>query len=109
MGKTKHTSLACHSGCSILQSKVTCEQSISLSLLIELTQTPRIEPKEKEKKPNHGKPSLVSNTNLRYYLISEQILVQQLQASWYTENRAITLLEHLMPQHGTIHGDFVKI
>ena len=55
------------------------------------------------------KPSLVSNTNLRYYLISEQILVQQLQASWYTENRAITLLEHLQPQHGAIHGGFVKI
>ena len=55
------------------------------------------------------KPSLVSNTVLRYSLISEQILVQQMQASWYTESRAITLLEHLLPQHGTIQGAFVKI
>ena len=56
---------------------------------------------------NWKKLFLVSNTNLRYCLTSEQILVQQ--ASWYTENRAITLLVHLLPQHGTTHGDFAKI
>ena len=31
------------------------------------------------------------------------------QALWCMENHAITLLVHLLPQHGTIHGDFVKI
>ena len=51
--------------------------------------------------------SLVSNTNLHYNLISEQILVQR--ASWYMENRAITLLAHLLPQYGQVHGNFVKI
>ena len=51
--------------------------------------------------------SPVSNTNLHYYLISEQTLVQE--ASWYTENPATTLLMHLLPQHGTNHGDFAKI
>ena len=56
---------------------------------------------------NWQKLCLASNTNLHYNLISEQILVKQ--ASWYTENPAISLLMHLLPQHGAIHGDFVKI
>ena len=56
---------------------------------------------------NWQKASLVSNTNLRYCLISEQILAQQ--ASWYTGNPATTLLIHLLPQHGTNHGYFAKI
>ena len=47
------------------------------------------------------------NANVRYCLVSEQRCVQQ--ASWCTENRAITLLVRLLPQHGTIHGDFVNI
>ena len=50
---------------------------------------------------------LMSYTNLHFYLISEQRLVQQ--ASLYTENRVITLLVLLLSQHGLIHGDFVKI
>ena len=47
------------------------------------------------------------NINLRYCLTSEQMLVQQ--ASWYMENGAITLLIHLLSQHGIIHGNCAKI
>ena len=49
----------------------------------------------------------VLNTNLRYCLTSEQMLVQQ--ASWYMVNRVITLLIHLLPQHGRIQGNCAKI
>ena len=78
-------------------------------ILIELTQTPRCKGRE----INHAKLTETlfffcnANHDLHNYLISEQILVQQ--TSWYTENHAITLLIHLLPQHGTNHGGFAKI
>ena len=50
------------------------------------------------------KQFLVSNTNLRCCLTSEQILAHQ--GSWYTESRAITYIH--LPQHGTAHEDFAK-
>ena len=50
---------------------------------------------------------LLSQTNLRHWLTSEQILVHH--ASWYTGNRAITLLLHLLSQNGRIYWNFVKI
>ena len=86
--------------------KASFEPPFTLSILIEVTQTLRIEAGKKIM-GNWQKASLVSNTNLRYCLISEQILVQQ--ASWYTENPATTLLMHLLPQHGTNHGYSAKI
>ena len=76
-------------------------------ILIEVTQTLMIQGSGKESMENWQKPSLVPNTNLHYYLISEQILVQQ--ASSYTENPATTLLIHLLPQHGTNHGYYANI
>ena len=49
----------------------------------------------------------LSQTNLRHCLTSEQILVHH--ASWYTGNRAITLLLHLLSQNGRNYLNFVKI
>ena len=68
------------------------------------TQTQGLRPGKKVR-GNWQKQFLVSNTNLRYCLTSEQILAHQ--GSWYTENRAITLV-HRLPQHGTTHGHFAR-
>ena len=79
----------------------------AILFLLKWLKHPGLKVGEKKNRENWKKPSLVSNTNLHYYLISEQILVQQ--ASWYTENPATTLLIHLLPQHGTNHGHSAKI
>ena len=108
----------------------TFKQSLMLSILLELTQTYKTKTKtrsksknketnKKQKKNNKSKNKakrlhvidrnhlFLFNANIRYCLVSEQRFVQQ--ALWCMENHAITLLVHLLPQHGTIHGDFVKI
>ena len=74
---------------------------------VEMTQHTGLRPGKKIIRGNWKKLFLVYKTNLGYCLTSEQILVHQ--ASWYTENRAITLIVHFRPQHGTIHEDFAKI
>ena len=105
MLEKKNTTLACLFW---LQHITERNLHLNILILIEMTQTLRIEGREKNNgiDNNWQKDSVMSNTNWHNYFISEQILVQQ--ASWYTENPATTLLIHLLLQHGTNHGYFAK-
>ena len=106
MGKTKHASLArLFWWQDITAGKLHFNNHSRYHVLLNWLKHPGLKAGKKQILRNWQNCSLVSNTNLYYYLISEETLVQQ--ASLYTENRAIMLL--IKAEHGTIHGYFVKI